>query len=175
MNFFRKCGILLQYGHSLSTRAAAFAVVSRSSPGGSAAADDFLLIRNSFQKTCSPFCTFGRQFGICPGICAVFYWQFVTAQYPHSYEQKSISNRLRRWDFCLQACVLLRSAQQVPRPTEQLPVFFLFYFLYLRDLSLFSLTEKSGPGHSQILSQIRLPISVVPTCFMPSSMISTVR
>ena len=175
MNFFRECGILLQYGHSLSTRAAAFAVVSRSSPGGSAAADDFLLIRNSFQKTCSPFCTFGRQFGICPGICAVFYWQFVTAQYPHSYEQKSISNRLRRWDFCLQACVLLRSAQQVPRPTEQLPVFFLFYFLYLRDLSLFSLTEKSGPGHSQILSQIRLPISVVPTCFMPSSMISTVR
>ena len=100
---------------------------------------------------------------------------FVTAQYPHSYEQKSISNRLRRWDFCLQACVLLRSAQQVRRPTEQLPVFFLFYFLYLRDLSLFSLTEKSGPGHSQILSQIRLPISVVPTCFMPSSMISTVR
>ena len=175
MNFFRECGILLQYGHSLSTRAAAFAVISRSSPGGSAAADDFLLIRNSFQKTCSPFCTFGRQFGICPGICAVFYWQFVTAQYPHSYEQKSISNRLRRWDFCLQACVLLRSAQQVPRPTEQLPVFFLFYFLYLRDLSLFSLTEKSGPGHSQILSQIRLPISVVPTCFMPSSMISTVR
>ena len=175
MNFFRECGILLQYGHSLSTRAAAFAVVSRSSPGGSAAADDFLLIRNSFQKTCSPFCTFGRQFGICPGICAVFYWQFVTAQYPHSYEQKSISNRLRRWDFCLQACVLLRSAQQVPRPTEQLPVFFLFYFLYLRDLSLFSLTEKSGPGHSQILSQIKLPISVVPTCFMPSSMISTVR
>ena len=175
MNFFRECGILLQYGHSLSTRAAAFAVISRSSPGGSAAADDFLLIRNSFQKTCSPFCTFGRQFGICPGICAVFYWQFVTAQYPHSYEQKSISNRLRRWDFCLQACVLLRSAQQVPRPTEQLPVFFLFYFLYLRDLSLFSLTEKSGPGHSQILSQIKLPISVVPTCFMPSSMISTVR
>ena len=175
MNFFRECGILLQYGHSLSTRAAAFAVISRSSPGGSAAADDFLLIRNSFQKTCSPFCTFGRQFGICPGICAVFYWQFVTAQYPHSYEQKSISNRLRRWDFCLQACVLLRSAQQVRRPTEQLPVFFLFYFLYLRDLSLFSLTEKSGPGHSQILSQIRLPISVVPTCFMPSSMISTVR
>ena len=53
--------------------------------------------------------------------------------------------------------------------------FYLFYFLYLRDLSLFSLTEKSGPGHSQILSQIRLPISVVPTCFMPSSMISTVR
>ena len=175
MNFFRECCILLQYGHSLSTRAAAFAVISRSSPGGSAAADDFLLIRNSFQKTCSPFCTFGRQFGICPGICAVFYWQFVTAQYPHSYEQKSISNRLRRWDFCLQACVLLRSAQQVRRPTEQLPVFFLFYFLYLRDLSLFSLTEKSGPGHSQILSQIRLPISVVPTCFMPSSMISTVR
>ena len=124
MNFFRKCGILLQYGHSLSTRAAAFAVISHSSPGGSAAADDFLLIRNSFQKTCSPFCTFGRQFGICPGICAVFYWQFVTAQYPHSYEQKSISNRLRRWDFCLQACVLLRSAQQVPRPTEQLRQFF---------------------------------------------------
>ena len=124
MNFFRECGILLQYGHSLSTRTAAFAVISRSSPGGSAAADDFLLIRNSFQKTCSPFCTFGRQFGICPGICAVFYWQFVTAQYPHSYEQKSILNRLRRWDFCLQACVLLRSAQQVRRPTEQLRQFF---------------------------------------------------
>ena len=54
---------------------------------------------------------------------------FVTAQYPHSYEQKSISNRLRRWDFCLQACVLLRSAQQVRRPTEQLPVFFLSILL----------------------------------------------
>ena len=91
MNFFRECCILLQYGHSLSTRAAAFAVISRSSPGGSAAADDFLLIRNSFQKTCSPFCTFGRQFGICPGICAVFYWQFVTAQYPHSNHLKIVT------------------------------------------------------------------------------------
>ena len=40
---------------------------------------------------------------------------------PHSYMQKSIPNRLRRWDFCLQACVLLRSAQRVRRPTEQLP------------------------------------------------------
>ena len=43
---------------------------------------------------------------------------FVTVQYPHSYEQKSIPDRLRRWDFCLQTCALLRSAQQVRRPTE---------------------------------------------------------
>ena len=42
----------------------------------------------------------------------------VTVQYPHSYEQKSIPDRLRRWDFCLQTCALLRSAQQVRRPTE---------------------------------------------------------
>ena len=99
MNFFRECGILLQYGHSLSTRAAAFAVISRSSPGGSAAADDFLLIRNSFQKTCSPFCTFGRQFGICPGICAVFYWQFVTAQYPHSYDSSLFTTGMEVFSY----------------------------------------------------------------------------
>ena len=45
----------------------------------------------------------------------------VTIQYLHSYKQKSIPNRLRRWDFCLPAYVFLRSAQQVRRPTEQLP------------------------------------------------------
>ena len=44
----------------------------------------------------------------------------VTTQYLHSYNQESIPDRLRRWDFCLQACVLLRSAQQMRRPTEQL-------------------------------------------------------
>ena len=26
---------------------------------------------------------------------------FVTVQYPHSYDAKSIPNRLRRWDFAL--------------------------------------------------------------------------
>ena len=50
--------------------------------------------------------------------------KFVTVQYLHSYMQKSIPNRLRRWDFCLLAYVFLRSAQQVRRPTEQLLKFY---------------------------------------------------
>ena len=40
------------------------------------------------------------------------------------YDQKSIPGRLRRWDFHLQACALLRSAQQVRRPAEQLSLLF---------------------------------------------------
>ena len=47
--------------------------------------------------------------------------KFVTVQYLHSHEQKSIENCLRQWDFCLPAHVFLRSAQQVRRPIEQLP------------------------------------------------------
>ena len=45
---------------------------------------------------------------------------FVTIQYLHSYEQKSIPDQLRWWDFCFLACVFLRSAQHVRRPTESL-------------------------------------------------------
>ena len=45
----------------------------------------------------------------------------VTIQCLHSYVQKSIPDQLRWWDFCLPAYVFLRSAQQVRRPTEQLP------------------------------------------------------
>ena len=37
--------------------------------------------------------------------------RYVTVQYPHSYEQKSIENCLRQWDFCLQAHAFVRSAQ----------------------------------------------------------------
>ena len=48
---------------------------------------------------------------------------YITIQYLHSYKQKSIPARLRRWDFCLPAYVFLRSAQQVRRPAEQLPLY----------------------------------------------------
>ena len=66
---------------------------------------------------------------------------FVTVQYLHtyrnlpselpfgcmaSYEQKSIPDRLRRWDFFPQVKAFLRSAQQLRRPAESLPTFFLF-------------------------------------------------
>ena len=44
----------------------------------------------------------------------------VTTQYLHSYNQESIPDRLRRWDFCLPDYVFLRSAQQVRRSMEQL-------------------------------------------------------
>ena len=50
----------------------------------------------------------------------------VTTQYLHSYNQESIPDRLRRWDFCLPDYVFLRSAQQVRRSTEQL-LCFLYY------------------------------------------------
>ena len=54
------------------------------------------------------------------------FFRFVTVQYPHDCGQTSIPNRLRRWDFCLQTYVILRSAQQVRRSTEQL-LCFLYY------------------------------------------------
>lgn len=55
-----------------------------------------------------------------PETTAVCLSLLVTIQYLHSYKQKSISDRLHRWDFCLPDYVFLRSAQQVRRPTEQL-------------------------------------------------------
>ncbi len=45
----------------------------------------------------------------------------VTIQYLHSYVQKIHSRSASLRDFCLPAYVFLRSAQQVRRPTEQLP------------------------------------------------------
>jgi len=59
----------------------------------------------------------------------------VTIQYLHSYVQKSIPDQLRWWDFCLPAYVFLRSAQQVRRPTEQLPNFLEYQFF---DFSKFA-------------------------------------
>ena len=49
--------------------------------------------------------------GAAFGILAYQRWFFLAMQ-------KSIPNQLRRWDFCLPSHVLLRSAQQVSRPTE---------------------------------------------------------
>jgi len=40
----------------------------------------------------------------------------VTTQYLHSYNQESIPDRLRRWDFCLPDYVFLQSAKRVRRP-----------------------------------------------------------
>ena len=56
---------------------------------------------------------------------------FVTIQYLHSYTQKSIPDQLHWWDFCLPAYVFLRSAQQVCRLAEQLPIFFLNILKYI--------------------------------------------
>ena len=88
---------------------------------------------------------------------------FVTVQYPHSYEQKSIDNCLRQWDFCLLFYVFLRSAQQVRRPTKQLQVF-------LRRLNaLISGRAKIKHGnhwvksHSATISSTAPSISLSPT------------
>ena len=128
-----------------------------------------------------------RQSEFC--VLSVIY--YVTVQYPHTYRNLPRSFPSDAWQvtsknpfqigfadgiFAFKPVFYYGQRSKCPDLLNSyLYSFYLFYFLYLRDLSLFSLTEKSGPGHSQILSQIKLPISVVPTCFMPSSMISTVR
>ena len=85
-------------------------------------------------------------------LCCPFPLTNVTVQYLHSYEQKSIPDRLRRWDFCLHAYTLLRSAQQVRRPAEQLP----FPFQTLTELRalrpvLSSVSMLSRYFHTDIL------------------------
>ena len=47
-----------------------------------------------------------------------FIYNFVTVQYLHSYDAKSIPNRLRRWDFALLNHYLTVSAVNASTYTE---------------------------------------------------------